>query len=163
MNRKAITVVLLVAILVVVAVVYVILSSPPSTSARGALLFVEPKTVQLTVGQSFTINIGISNVVDLYGWELKLGWNASLLSLVGADEGPFLRVGGNTSLAYHLNVTDMHVMADCNLEGHIPGVSGNGTLATVMFNTKNVGECTLNLYDVSFRRFVRTDLRQLRS
>jgi hypothetical protein len=102
-----------------------------------------------SVGQSFSVNIDISNVVDLYGWEFKLGWNSSLLGLVGVGEGPFLKSGGNTFFTYYLNTTGEHVVVDCTLEGAIPGISGNGTLATVTLNTTSAGECPLNLYDVS--------------
>lgn len=146
MNRKIIIVACLLAILVVV-LAYVILSSPPST-----VLFVEPQTIQRTTGQNFTININISNVVDLYGWEFKLGWNASLLDSVSVDEGPFLSaharaLGGNTIFHNYLNTTDEHLVVDCSLEGQVPGVNGNGTLATIQFQVRESGTCDLHLYD----------------
>jgi hypothetical protein len=61
--------------------------------------------------------------------------------------------GGNTYFTYYLNTTstDEHVVVDCTLEGQIPGVSGNGTLATITFNVTNAGECPLNLYNVDLR------------
>ena len=152
MKRRVIIVVCLIAILVVV-VAYVILSSHQPTSAPATQLFVEPETVQGTIGQDLTLNVSISNVTDLYGWEFYLGWNSSLLSLVNVNEGPFLKSGGNTYFTYTLNTTttDEHVIVDCTLEGQIPGVSGNGTLATVTLNTTNAGECPLNLYNVDLR------------
>jgi hypothetical protein len=150
MKRRAIIVVCLIAILVVV-VAYVILSSHQPTSAPVTQLFVEPETVQGTTGQDLTLNVSISNITDLYGWEFYLGWNSSLLSLVNVNEGPFLMSGGNTYFTYTLNTTNEHVIVDCTLEGLIPGVSGNGTLATVTFNVTNAGECPLNLYNVDLR------------
>jgi hypothetical protein len=73
--------------------------------------------------------------------------------LVSVNEGPFLTSGGSTYFTYYLNTTatDEHVVVDCTLEGSIPGVSGDGTLATATFNTTNAGECPLNLYDVDLR------------
>jgi hypothetical protein len=149
MNRRIILVACLVAILVVV-LAFVILSSPPSSPSTA--LFVEPQTVQEAIGQNFTINVTISNVVDLYGWEFKLGWNASLLDSVSVIEGPFLStyahaLGGNTFFTYFLNTTDEHLVVDCSLEGQVPGVKGNGTLATIQFRVKEGGTCDLNLYD----------------
>ena len=150
MKTRTIIVVCLIAILVVV-VAYVILSSHKPTSTPATQLFVEPETVQGTTGQDFTLNVSISNVTDLYGWEFYLGWNSSLLGLVSVNEGPFLMSGGNTYFTYTLNTTNEHVVVDCTLEGSIPGVSGDGTLATVTFNTTNAGECPLNLYNVDLR------------
>jgi hypothetical protein len=150
MKRRAIIFLCLLVILVVV-VAYVILSSYKPTSAPATQLFVEPETVQGTTGQDLTLNVSISNVTNLYGWEFYLGWNSSLLSLVSVNEGPFLKSGGNTYFTYLLNTTNEHVVVDCTLEGPIPGVNGTGTLATVTFNTTNAGECPLNLYNVDLR------------
>jgi hypothetical protein len=116
--------------------------------AGSPTVAVSPSSITASVGQEFGININISGVSDLYGWEFKLGWNTSLLSLVGVNEGPFLKSGGNTFFTYFLNTTDEHIVVDCTLEGSYPGVSGNGTLATVKLITTAVGECPLNLYDV---------------
>jgi hypothetical protein len=142
MNRKVIIVACLLTILVVVAIAYVILSSPSST-----LLYVDPQTVHGTTSQNVTINISISNVADLYGWELKLGWNASLLNLVSVNEGLFLKSGGATFFTYHLNTTDEHLVVDCTLEGNVPGVNGTGTLMMAQFQVIENGTCDLNLYD----------------
>jgi hypothetical protein len=120
-----------------------------SGQAGSATVDVSPPSITVSVGQDFSVDINVSSVSDLYGWEFKLGWNSSLLSLVSVNEGPFLRSGGNTFFTYYLNTTDEHLVVDCTLEGQIPGVSGNGTLATVMFNTTNAGQCPLNLYDVT--------------
>ena len=127
--------------------------STTNSSAPAALLFVEPETLQGTTGQDLTLNVSVSNVTDLYGWEFYLGWNSSLLSLVSVNEGPFLMSGGNTYFTYYLNTTstDEHVVVDCTLEGQIPGVNGIGTLATVTFNVTNAGQCPLNLYNVDLR------------
>ena len=129
---------------------------PPSMlecfgQAGSATVAVSPPTITAGVGQDFIVEINISNVSDLYGWEFYLGWNSSLLSLVSVNEGPFLQSGGNTFFTYFLNMTDEHVVVDCTLEGPISGVSGDGTLATVTLNTTSVGECQLNLFNVDLR------------
>jgi len=121
--------------------------------AGSATVAVSPPSITVSVGQGFSVDVNISSVSDLYGWEFYLGWNSSLLSLVSVNEGPFLMSGGSTYFTYYLNTTstDEHVVVDCTLEGSIPGVSGDGTLATVTFNTTNAGECPLNLYNVDLR------------
>jgi len=41
------------------------------------------------------------------------------------------------------------MVADCTLLGNVSGVSGSGTLATITFNVKGVGESPLTLWDVA--------------
>jgi hypothetical protein len=144
MNRKIIIVTGLLAILVAV-LAFLIFTSPPSSPSTT--LFVDPQAVQGTIDQNFTINVTISNVVNLYGWEFKLGWNASLLDSVSVSEGSFLKSGGNTFFTYYLNTTDEHLVVDCSLEGPVLGVNGNGTLTTIQFRVRESGTCNLNLYD----------------
>jgi hypothetical protein len=120
-----------------------------SAQAGSATVAVSPTSITASVGQEFSIDINISNVSDLYGWEFKLGWNESLLDLVSVAEGPFLQSGGNTFFTYFLNTTEEHIVVDDTLEGPISGVNGSGTLATVTFNTIGVGKCPLNLYNVT--------------
>jgi hypothetical protein len=113
----------------------------------SSTLYVNPQTSVGTIGQNFSVNINISNVVDLYGWEFRLGWNSTILDAIAVTEGPFLKSGGNTFFAYKINNTEGFVLADCTLLGDIHGVSGNGILAVIEFHVKTLGECILDLYD----------------
>lgn len=77
-------------------------------------------------------------------------WNSTLLDAVNVVEGSFLKQGGNTLfITPTINNTEGYMIVDCTLLGDIPGVSGNGTLATVEFHVKTEGECTLDLYDTT--------------
>jgi hypothetical protein len=117
------------------------------TASFTSTLYVNPQTSVGTIGQNFLVCINISDVVDLYGWELKLGWNSTILDAIAVSEGPFLKSGGNTFFTYKINNTEGFVLADCTLLGDIPGVSGNGTLVAIEFHVKAFGECILDLYD----------------
>ncbi|MGA3193018.1 MAG: cohesin domain-containing protein [Candidatus Bathyarchaeia archaeon] len=146
MNRKIIIVACLLAILVAV-LAFVILSSHPSTA-----LFVEPQTVQGTTGQNFMINVSISNVADLYGWQIALSWNSSLLNVTNVIEGPMLKSSGNsTFFSPVVNEAAGNLSALCtrllSFGSNVTGVSGNGTLMTVEFEVIGSGTCNLNLYD----------------
>jgi hypothetical protein len=113
-----------------------------------ATVSVAPASVIVQVNQSFTIDIAITGVVDLYGWEFQLGWNSSLLAVLDVSEGQFLKAGGTTYFASNVNDTAGNLIVDCTLTGNVPGVSGDGTLASITFNVSDVGECALNLHDV---------------
>lgn len=99
------------------------------------------------VGQSFNINVTVYGVTDLYGWEFKLGWNTSLLDATGVVEGPFLKTGGETFFHYMQNSTVAYLMIDCTLVGLVPGVGGQGILATITLYVEAAGQCSLDLYD----------------
>jgi len=113
----------------------------------STIIYVDPYESHGIVGQNFTINICISDVVDLYGWEFRLGWNSTILEAVGVFEGQFLKTGGDTFFTYKVNNTLGYMIVDCTLLGDVPGVSGDGVLATVKFYVESVGECLLDLYD----------------
>ena len=149
MNRKIIIVACLVAILVAV-LAYVILSSPPSSPST--VLSVEPQTVQGTTGQNFTVNVSISNVTDLYSWQVELSWNPSLLNVTNVMEGPMLKSNGNiTFFSPVVNNAAGNLSALCtrlySFGSNVTGVNGNGTLMTAQFEVIGSGACDLNLYD----------------
>ncbi len=108
---------------------------------------VSPSSVTVMVGQSFSIDVTISAVSNLYGWEYKLRWNASLLSAVSVVEGSFLETAGNTFFVPKINNTAGSMIVDCTLLGDVWGVSGSGILSTVSFNVITAGETLLDLQD----------------
>ena len=111
---------------------------------------VYPSIVAAGQGQSFVVNITISSVNRLYGWEFKLNWTSSYLDAVSVSEGPFLKIGDrNTFFTNRVNNTEGHLIVDCTLLGTIPGVTGEGVLASMTFRVKTVGQCLLDLYEVS--------------
>jgi len=69
-----------------------------TAQANGTVIKVEPETITLgpepAVGQQFTIDITMYDVADLYGWEVKLFWDNSLLNCTG-EEYPILPPGLN--------------------------------------------------------------------
>jgi len=117
------------------------------TNSSTATIYVDPQTTVGAVAQNFTVNINISNVTDLYGWEFKLGWNTTVLDVVEVYEGPFLKNVSNTFFIYKVNSTAGYILVDCTFLGIVPGVSGNGTLANVKFYVKSIGDSVLDLYD----------------
>lgn len=143
MNKKNILIISLLAILIVtLTLVYMNIKTPTSPT-----MYVDPKTIRGSVGQNFTININISNVVDLYGWSFKLRWNATVLDAVNVTEGTFLRNGGSTFFDPKINNTAGYIAVDSTLIGNISGVNGSGAVATIQFHVKETGDCDLDLYD----------------
>jgi hypothetical protein len=117
------------------------------SASPGTTVYVYPSTKIVSVGQTFVVEIRISDVYDLYGWEFKLSWDPSLLDVTGVTEGEFLKRGGDTFFYSKTNNTAGYILVDCTLLGDISGVSGNGTLATAEFYAETEGTSILDLYD----------------
>jgi len=143
MNKKAIAMIVSLLAVLTIVLAYVVINRP----ASQVTLYVDPQTPSQYVGQDFTIKINISDVAYLYGWELKLRWNTTVLNVVNATEGPFLKSGGNTFFIPTINNTAGYIKLDCTLLGNISGVSGRGTLGTIQFHVKANGNCNLDFYD----------------
>lgn len=119
---------------------------------RKATIFVDPPSLT-DPSSPFTVDINISDVDDLYGWEFKLYFNTTILSNGSVHEGPFLQSAGPTYFGV-VNNTDNYngthglIWLTCTLLGDIPGATGSGTLATIEFTVDGqAGTTTLDLTD----------------
>lgn len=143
--KKIIVFLVCIALILIATVAYVMINKPDN---RTAISF-EPSTISRNVGQDFSVNITVSNVADLYGWQLKLTWNATILEAVQAVESTFLKSGGTTFFASKINNTSGYAILDCTLLGNVSGVSGKGTLSTIQLHVKRPGQCDLILSGTS--------------
>lgn len=119
-----------------------------SVRAKLVILYVDPPIITAKVGQSFTVNVSISDVVNLCGWEFELTWDPAVLNVTNIVEGPFLKLGGATIFLLPFGIDNVagRALVACALLA-IRGVNGNGTLVTVEFYVKSHGESALNLHD----------------
>jgi hypothetical protein len=119
----------------------------PVEPTATATMAIDPPTLTREINQPFQVDINIDDVIDLYGWEFKLGWDATLLEALNITEGGFLKSQNDTLFVININNTEGYLRVVCTLISNIPGVNGAGTLATVEFNPQSYGESSLNLYD----------------
>jgi hypothetical protein len=140
MNRKTIIIASAIIVILILAVVAYLFMNRTT-------VYVDPQTIKEGANQDFQVNVTVSNVANLYGWEFKLGWNAAILGLVNVTEGPFLASIHDTIFSHKLNETNYHVVVDCSYRGDVLGANGNGVLATIRFHVNEAGNCTLNLYN----------------
>ena len=113
------------------------------------VLRVTPALSNVTVGNVFTLDIEIFGVLDLFGWQMDLGFGpAGLVSASPASEGSFLGAGttfgGGTVDNGAGTITTMFNA----LSGFIPGVTGDGILASISFAAMNAGTATFSLSNV---------------
>lgn len=68
----------------------------PVSASPLAKMYVDPPSQ--TVSASFSIDINVTDVADLYGWEFRLNYSKSILTPTGVTEGPFLANGSERIL-----------------------------------------------------------------
>jgi len=100
---------------------------------------------------TFTIDINVQNAEDLYSYAFTLEYApyVTVLAVSIANEGDFLKEEGiDTDFVYKIDPFHGWVKIGNSRLGQVPGVSGNGTLATVTFTVLEAGDSPLNLADV---------------
>lgn len=135
--------VLLINILAVLVAVCMVIASPET------VVTVSPKVSVTAPGELFEINVTVSDVSDLYGWQFNVTFNPAVLNCTGVEEGPFLKQAGSTFLpAPTIDNTGGFVFLGDSLFPYPPtGASGNGTLATITFNVTAEGESNLHFFE----------------
>lgn len=142
MKRKF---VIALSVLIISAVVVALLFMNRTPSL--ARIYVNPQTAEKTVGQNFAVNLSVSDVANLYAWQVKLAYDHTILELVKTVQGSFLGASDVTFFTYKVNDTSGFILMDCTLLGNLSGVNGSGTLATIEFHVIQSGSCDLSLYD----------------
>jgi len=109
---------------------------------------VQPTVFRKSQGASFNLNVSVQDVVDLYGFDISLDYNTTLLDALSIAEGPFLKSFGSTiTIISEINETGGQVRFALSLLGAENGVNGTGTLFTVRFksSTATTGTSLLSL------------------
>jgi hypothetical protein len=115
-------------------------------------VFVDPKENSVKLGQTFPINISITDVSGLLGFDFCLSYDTTVLTLVDVQEGPFLKSVGNT-FTINLTTTGLIWLAVTLYYPKEQPVSANGSgvLATATFKSTAAGESSLNLFSKDWK------------
>ena len=112
------------------------------------VLSVTPSLSNVTVGDVFSLEIRISGVSDLFGWQLDLGFGpAGLLNASSATEGGFLGAGQTFGGGTVDNTAAMIEAMFSALSG-TTGVGGAGILASISFEAMAAGVATVSVGNV---------------
>jgi hypothetical protein len=137
-----------------------ILAAKPVYSANGIdekeqeiTLVLRPLTIidySLGPGEEFDVNISVSNVAYLHGFQARLTYDSALVECRAVQEGDLLDAFGNTTVfSPAINNTLGYVYMSLNLTSSEAMANGNGTLAKLRFQAMNRGETTLRLSQVN--------------
>ena len=124
---------------------------PPSP---GTWVYIHPTPKIASVGETFTINVNVFNVTNLYGFEFSLVYNSTVLDGLSVElpSGHFLTpVNPEKIYIQVLDVNDAYnathgiVNATVMLLAPEQPRSGSGTFVTITFKATALGECDLDL------------------
>ena len=123
----------------------------PAENAEKPLLYVDPPTVlDLEPCQNFTIEVKIANITDLYGFDLKLSWDPSILEYV--SHTVMVPVETHPGGVLHEPVLPVKDKVDkdagiyeCAYSqmGDTPTFNGSGTIFSMTFHVVGLGNCEI--------------------
>jgi len=122
----------------------------PKRTLADSVVSIQPSTDSVSLGNSFTLDVDIAGVTDLYDWQFDVDFNPAVLSVTGITEGSFLSGGGTTFFLPGTidNVGGSITFNADTLLGPPPGVNGSGTLATLDFTAIGNGSSPITLANV---------------
>jgi hypothetical protein len=118
-----------------------------SLANAQAVVSIDPTTQTTSTGSVVTVDVNISNVSDLYGYQFDLAFNPNVLQAVSSSEGPFLATGGSTFFIPGSNDNlggTVFATADTLLTA-VSGVSGSGELAVFTFDAVGPGTSAVTI------------------
>ena len=124
-----------------------------SRATSPTTLYINPSSINVNLGQNFTITIEVTDVTDLCGWEFKLYFKKDIVNAISCEEGPFLKSSGSTTFLVpeftnNYNETHGRIGMLCTLNNFTAGgVDGSGTLASITFKSVGGGFTPLTLKD----------------
>lgn len=115
-----------------------------------AVVSIQPVSTTLSSGSTATLDVNISGVSDLYGFQFDVLFGAATVSAASETEGGFLATGGTTFFVPGTidNVGGSVTNAADTLIGAISGVNGGGTLAVLEFTGLAPGTTSIDLANV---------------
>lgn len=114
------------------------------------IVSVNPSATTVNSGDSFSLDIGVSNVTDLFAYQFELSFDPALIAATSLSEGTFLPGGGFTFFipgAIDNALGNVGLTAD-TLFFAPTGVTGSGSLANLTFNALAGGTSSVSLSNV---------------
>ena len=121
-----------------------------SETALATTVYIDPPSKSISETGNVSVNVSISDVQDLYGFQFDLTYNPGVLKFLDIHEGPFLGSDGNSTFWSNPN-TSTPGFLDNTIStrlGMVGGLDGNGVLATLLFSPVANGTSEINLTDV---------------
>jgi hypothetical protein len=116
---------------------------------EGADVRFDPPTVAVQAGVPFTMNVAITQVTDLGGFEFDLLFDPDVITITGVHLGDFLAGSGNNTVALGPRYDENGRLVFSGFSyGEHGGADGYGSLATLELTLLSEAEAVLRLEDV---------------
>jgi general secretion pathway protein D len=140
------------------------MTQKPATAAAlpagASVLEMKPAAVNIAVGQDVRFELSLGNVRELYGAIVTLGYDPKITEFKTASEGTMLKQDGQqTSFLFSNNVKAGTVDIYMTRIGDVGGVSGAGSLGTLVFQSKAGGAGEISLRSVKLTNFSREPIK----
>jgi len=126
---------------------YILIAKEVAIASPAAEIAMKPAEVlDVSAGATFYVNLTITNVNNLYGWQVNVTFNPNILNVASTDEGPFLKQVNETVVMKRVNNEGGFLLLSSSFTVPYPtqGATGSGLLATVTFTVKGQGASSLN-------------------
>lgn len=122
---------------------------PPSVNSVVsypiARVSVKPSANEVRIGDNFTIDVNATDVDDLYSFEFKLSYDTSFLDGLSVTAPPPWPHPSGSEIVD----SEGYVWINCSLT-EPPGITGDVTLASIVFGATAGGNASLYLYVINF-------------
>ncbi len=105
-----------------------------------------PAETNSAVGSQFDVTVAVEAVTNLYGFELRLGYDPTILDVATITDGAFISSDGANSTWFKSTSTPGIAHAASSRYGTTTGVGGTGTLIGVRFTVlANIHHSTITI------------------
>lgn len=129
-------------------VMFIAMCTCAHSASAVSVVSVEPGNVEVTGGESFTVNIMVvPSGSEIYGAQYKLCFDNTLLNVIKQSQGTFLGQDGVGTNIYANKINNKIGMIEYGETkiGVDYGVTDPGILSTITFNATGSGVCELTL------------------
>jgi hypothetical protein len=122
-------------------------------AAGGPSVLVDPSQITVFKGEDFNVNVNLTNVTDLQGWQFQLYWNNTVLNCTNAviqTPAEWQNESQNFGLGLEENYNATNGLFDGAQSAQYPAPSFNGsmTIATFTFQALQPGTTPLTLTNI---------------
>ena len=134
------------------------LATAALSSGTPVNLAITPGNANPAVGSTFQVSVMLANGTNIASVPMTLQYNPAVLQLINVDAGDFLSKDGQPVALAHRDEGNGSVVINASRPPGVPGISGQGNVATLTFKAVTAGEAKLSLTQVGARTSTQTNL-----
>ncbi|PYV86459.1 MAG: hypothetical protein DMG05_19660 [Acidobacteria bacterium] len=132
---------------------------PPATVPRLAAVKLTPSSAEVAVGSRVGVSAMIENAQNVYALSFNLAFDPKVLKLVEVQNGGFLSSDGKIiALAPRIENETGQAVVSITRPPESAGMSGNGVLLNLVFETLTAGTSTISFTQANIRDLSQTTL-----